>query len=193
MARLVCFGDSITARREGFSTSMLTTKLAEQLETFEVFNEGKSGGDTCDALQRIEDVQQHDPDVVTVLFGSNDAAFHKMVDLDTYKANLIEIVRRLQPAKSILITPPPVDEDMQVARTNDELEIYGRAVKEVSKETGSDCIDLFSEMISMNDYKEILHGSLNDGLHFGEKGYNVLVPMIVDKLQSIDLDSDIQL
>jgi isoamyl acetate esterase len=34
MLKLVCFGDSITARKEGLDTPMLTTKLARQFGRF---------------------------------------------------------------------------------------------------------------------------------------------------------------
>lgn len=80
MKTFVCFGDSLTARKEGFEEPMLTTKLAKQLNQYEFINAGVSGDNTVDGLSRIEqDVIAHKPDGVTVLFGANDAAFHKSV------------------------------------------------------------------------------------------------------------------
>lgn len=67
MLKMVCFGDSLTARKEGFDNPMLTSKLSSILENFEVINAGVSGDNTFDALFRIEnDVIKHNPDLITV-------------------------------------------------------------------------------------------------------------------------------
>lgn len=67
MLKMVCFGDSLTARKEGFDKPMLTSKLSSILGNFEVINAGVSGDNTFDALSRIEnDVIKHNPDLITV-------------------------------------------------------------------------------------------------------------------------------
>lgn len=185
MLRMVCFGDSLTARKEGFDKPMLTSKLSAILKSFEVINAGVSGDNTCDALLRIEsDVVKHNPDVVTVLFGANDAAFHKQIDLKTFKENLYKIVHILKPERTVLISPAPVDERVQFARTNKVLFAYAAAVKEVSVETNSHFIDFFSELISVENYPQKLKGLENDGLHFGEEGYDFLVQLIKKKIEA---------
>lgn len=186
MLKLVCFGDSITARKEGLDKPMLTTKLAEQLDGFEVINAGVSGNNTIDALTRIEkDVIKNNPDIVTVLFGANDAAFHKMIDLETFKTNINKITEMLTPKRTILITPAPVDEKVQFARTNEVLSQYACEVEKVAAETGSHFIDFYSRMIALDDYPQMLIGVKNDGLHFGERGYDFLVSLIVEKINEI--------
>ncbi|WP_223254219.1 GDSL-type esterase/lipase family protein [Halobacillus halophilus] len=168
MKTFVCFGDSLTARKEGFEEPMLTTKLAKQLNQYEFINAGVSGDNTVDGLSRIEqDVIAHKPDGVTVLFGANDAAFHKSVPLDLYKKNLYKIVERISPEKTILISPAPVDEKVQKARTNEVLDQYASAAREVAEDTGCHFIDFFHQMISLEDYPIKLRGIKNDGLHFG--------------------------
>ncbi|MFG6115753.1 GDSL-type esterase/lipase family protein [Halobacillus sp. MO56] len=186
MLKLVCFGDSITARKEGRATPMLTTKLAEQVDGFEVINAGVSGNNTIDAISRIEnDVIKHDPDLVTVLFGANDAAFHKVVDLEIYKTNIYKITEMIKPERTILITPSPVDEKVQFARTNEVLLDYASAVKQVAGDTECHFIDLFSKVIALDDYPQILKGIRNDGLHFGDKGYDFLVCLLVEKIKEV--------
>ncbi|SET37637.1 Lysophospholipase L1 [Salinibacillus kushneri] len=188
MLRLVCFGDSITARKEGCSKPMLTTKLSSELENFDIINAGVSGDNTCDALTRIEkDVIKFNPDLVTVLFGANDAAIHKMFDIYTYKTNLYKITHLVKPQKIIFITPSPVDENSQFARTNDTLSKYALVVKQVANDTGSQYIDLFNEMISLENYPKILKGLRDDGLHFGEEGYNFLSGLITKKINEMFL------
>lgn len=189
--KLVCFGDSITARTEGKDCPLLTLKLKEKLSSnWEVINGGVPGNNTFDALQRIEkDVLIHKPDLVTVLFGANDAAFHKMVQLHDYERNLKDIVRMITPRKTILISPAPVDESVQHARTNAVLKQYSDCVKEVSVATGSHYIDLFSNMLDLQNLSDILRGSRNDGLHFGELGYDYLSDIIYKKLQILFFES----
>ncbi|RDW18218.1 esterase [Oceanobacillus arenosus] len=186
MVKIVCFGDSITARKEGFSNPMLTAKLENQLDNVTIINAGVSGNNTNDALSRIEsDVMKHHPDLVTVLFGANDAAFHKLIDLEIYKSNLYKIVALLNPKSTILISPAPVDEKVQFARTNEVLSHYASTVKQVAEDTGSQSIDFFAEMIALKDYPKKLKGIKNDGLHFGEEGYDFLVRLIVCKINEI--------
>lgn len=182
--KLVCFGDSITARTEGHDRSLLTIKLKSKLsEEWEVINAGVPGNNTFDAIERIQkDVLIHNPDIVTVLFGANDAAFHKMVQLLDYKRNLTDIVTILSPKRVILISPAPVDERLQHARTNVVLKQYAEVVREVSLATGSHYVDFFSSMMGFHNLTEILRGHRNDGLHFGELGYDYLSDLISEKI-----------
>ncbi|MGQ4668694.1 SGNH/GDSL hydrolase family protein [Metabacillus halosaccharovorans] len=186
MVKLVCFGDSITIRKEGLSKPILTSKLASKLENFELINAGVAGNNTYDALLRIDnDVLKYNPDLVTVLFGTNDAAFHKMIDLEDYKFNLYRITQLIKPHKTILITPPPVDEKVQYARNNLVLKKYSQVVKQVANDSGSQYIDLFNKMISLENFPKILEGLSNDGLHFGEDGYDFLVNLIINKIKDM--------
>jgi isoamyl acetate esterase len=116
------------------------------LDGFELINAGVPGNNTIDAISRIEnDVLKHTPDLVTVLFGANDAAFHKMVDLNTYKNNIYKITQIIKPERTILISPAPVDEKVQFARSNEVLFDYASAVKQVAFDTGSHFTDFFQK------------------------------------------------
>jgi lysophospholipase L1-like esterase len=184
MPNLVCFGDTITARTEGHLEPLLTLKLKSKLPDWEIINTGVPGNNTFDAVQRIDrDVLTHNFDLVTVLFGANDAAFHKVVELKDYQSNLMEIVRKITPLKTILISPAAVDEDLQHARTNAVLKNYSEVVQDVSIKTGCHFIDLYSRMITTPNYQEMLKGEKKDGLHFGELGYDFLSDNIVMKMK----------
>lgn len=187
--KLVCFGDSITSRTEGYDRPLLTINLTLKLgKAWEIINAGVPGNHTFDALERIQrDVLTHNPDLVTVLFGANDAAHHKRVQLVDYKRNLTDIVTILSPKKVILISPSPVDERVQHARTNLELKEYAEAVKEVSEATGSQYIDFFSKMMGFRNVSELLKGQRNDGLHFGELGYDYLSDEIKKEVLNYEL------
>ncbi|GAV11856.1 GDSL-type esterase/lipase family protein [Paenibacillus sp. NAIST15-1] len=182
--KLVLFGDSITARTEGHERPLISIKLEDKLRgNWEIINAGVPGNTTSDALERIEkDVLIHNPDFVTVLFGANDAASHTRVQLNDFERNLTNIVTAITPQKTILISPAPVDEGLQHTRTNAVLKQYAEVVRAISLATGSHHIDLFTSMVSLQNLSEILRGLLNDGLHFGELGYDYLSNIISDEL-----------
>ncbi|MGG3522954.1 SGNH/GDSL hydrolase family protein [Bacillus pseudomycoides] len=184
---LVCFGDSITADETFWNgTPRLTPRLQEQFPNSKVENAGVPGDNTFDALRRIEeDVLSYEPTFVTAFFGANDAAFHKQVSLQEYKENLIEIVKKISPEKVLLISPAPVDEERQHARTNEVLSQYAKVVEEVAKQTGSYFLDLHSHMIQELDYMRFVENEDRDGLHFGETGYEYLSALIGEKLKGI--------
>jgi lysophospholipase L1-like esterase len=104
---VACFGDSITHGPY--------PKLLGQLLPIEVINAGIGGNTTRNGLARIQkDVLDHRPDVVVVLFGTNDSrldapAVH--VPIPKYEANLTEIIQRCRQinAKVVLGTPPPIN------------------------------------------------------------------------------------
>ncbi|WJE50886.1 SGNH/GDSL hydrolase family protein [Bacillus cereus] len=187
MNTLVCFGDSITDGETFWNgESRLTPRLQSLFPNWKVVNAGVSGDNTFDALKRIEeDVLFYEPTFVTVFFGANDAAFHKQVSLQEYKENLIEIVKRISPEKVLLISPAPVDEERQHARTNEVLLQYAKVVEEVTKQTGSHFLDLHSHMIGELNYKKFVENEERDGLHFSAVGYEYLSELIGRKLKEI--------
>ncbi|MBO1581487.1 SGNH/GDSL hydrolase family protein [Bacillus sp. XF8] len=187
MNTLVCFGDSITAEETFWNgESRLTPRLQNLFSDWKVENAGVPGDNTFDALRRIEeDVLSYEPTFVTVFFGANDAAFHKQVSQQEYKENLIEIVKKISPEKVLLISPAPVDEERQHARTNEVLLQYAKVVEEVAEQTGSHFLDLHSCMIQELDYKKFVENEERDGLHFSAVGYEYLAALIGEKLKEI--------
>ncbi|PZX04555.1 lysophospholipase L1-like esterase [Psychrobacillus insolitus] len=185
--RIVCFGDSITARKEGYPSPALTYTLGSKRKKDQFINSGISGNTTEQARVRFgQDVLSKHPDIVTVLFGANDSSVHKFVDLETFEQNIRYFTKEVGPKKVILISPAPVDEALQPNRSNEQLAKYAQVVKEIADETGSYFIDFFSFFYSKPNYKELLVGEKNDGLHFGEAGYEILSDLIVQKLSEID-------
>lgn len=188
MTTVVCFGDSITARKEGNPSSALTYKLSHKLPNYNFINAGVSGNTTEQAIERFAaDVIAKKPDYVTILFGSNDSATYRLVDLELFKRNITTFAKVIGPSKTILISPPPVDESLQENRSNESLLQYTTVVREVAEETGSHYIDFFTAMYSREDYKELLVGEKGDGLHFGDAGYDMLSDLIAQKLMEINL------
>lgn len=187
MTTVVCFGDSITARKEGHPTSALTYKLSKKLPNYQFINAGISGNTTEQAIERFAaDVIAKKTDYVTILFGANDSATYRLVDLELFRRNITTFAKVIGPAKTILITPSPVDESLQESRSNELLQQYAEVVREVAEETKSHFIDFFTAMYSRENYKQLLVGEKNDGLHFGNAGYEILSDLIVQKLEEIN-------
>ncbi|MFQ3545075.1 GDSL-type esterase/lipase family protein [Halobacillus rhizosphaerae] len=183
MKKIICFGDSLTARREGHETSLLTKLIQQKRPEDCLINAGVSGDNTRQAIQRLEeDVLNYQPDLVFVLFGSNDAAMHKQVPIEEYHRNLEWITDQIGPDKVILVTPPPVDENLQKSRSNQTLELYGTAVKEVAQLNQTKLLP-FYDLLKDLDYPDILKGVKNDGLHFGEKGYKLLAEWMLEEIK----------
>lgn len=107
-ADIVCFGDSIT--HHGYS-EILGKKLG-----LKAVNAGVAGNSTADGLKRIQkDVVSHDPDIVILLFGTNDGrvdAPKKHVPVAQYAANLNQMVNACETihARVVICTLPPVNE-----------------------------------------------------------------------------------
>lgn len=183
---VVTFGDSLTYRFEGESTHMLTKKLTQLIPELNWINAGVPGDDVVLARKRFEkDVLSHHPDVVTFLFGTNDASFHHDIPVETFRRMLSEMVDLLGSKRAILITPPPVEEKKQVGkRTNERIMWYRQVVLDIAKQRHIPVIDLYQEFINHPTFPEILKGELDDGLHFGEAGYNLYAAAIVRTLKA---------
>ncbi|WP_342526299.1 SGNH/GDSL hydrolase family protein [Chryseomicrobium sp. FSL W7-1435] len=188
--KIILFGDSLTARHEGLNEPMINARLKPHFPEDIVLNKGVSGDTTNDAMKRFKkDVLAEQPDVVVIQFGSNDSSAHKHVAREMYKANLEQMVKAIGPERCILVTPPPVDEDKQTQRSNQVLESYGDAVKEVVAEYQTGFADLYKAFMDQGNLTESLRGLEDDGLHYGEAGYRIveatLVPVITEKKRAI--------
>jgi lysophospholipase L1-like esterase len=120
---IVAFGDSITlASRQPEDRrwpEIVRRRLAGRMPDREIrmINAGGGGNTSREGLQRIEqDVCSHEPDIVTVQFGGNDATPEpeRHISLKEFRDNLAQIHTRVSegsPCKTVLLTfPPLIDE-----------------------------------------------------------------------------------
>ena len=147
----VCLGDSLT---HGSMSANYVDMLAERFGNLTWVNAGVNAEVAYEALLRLDEVIKLQPDYVSILIGTNDANLQLLQDQwqvqfkinqlpgapeeDSYRQNLLEIIRRLQAetsAQITLLSLPTIGEDsdhisfQQAAR-------YSQIIKDVAEEMG---------------------------------------------------------
>ncbi|MBL8850598.1 MAG: SGNH/GDSL hydrolase family protein [Planctomycetaceae bacterium] len=149
--RICCFGDSVTGLyyHTGGNrayTDMLGLALNRAFPDakIETINAGVSGHTTVDGLGRMErDVLQHNPALVTVMFGLNDMA---RVPLDQYRANLETIIDRCHAIGADVLLCTPNDVITTTGRPVEKLVQYCDAVREVGRARHVAVCDCYNDM-----------------------------------------------
>jgi lysophospholipase L1-like esterase len=205
--RIVALGDSITngtgsagvSERETFR-DLTRRELSKRLgKTVEVVNAGVNGDVITLAANRLKtDVLDRKPDLVTVMFGGNEAGFYRpetkgfadtpRVGRLEFKAALGAIVDRLRAARItvVLMTCPPMTErywgmHLEAYRThgiNFFVKDYAQAMREVAAAKKVELIDVygaFHENRARLDY-------FPDGLHPDARGHRVIADLLVERL-----------
>lgn len=207
--RIVAFGDSTTAVREGIK-AVYAQRLAEQLPKrglpANVINAGVGGNTTADAAARFEhDVLSSNPDLVIMQFGLNDAAVDVWRDpkdttprvaLDQYEKNLRQMTATLKEKhiRIILMTPNPL------CWTPKMREMYGRppydpkdpqgfdilvknyvaAVRKIAADLHVPLVDVHAEYQKhFNDPKRSAAMLLPDGVHPNDQGHAIVADLLI--------------
>jgi lysophospholipase L1-like esterase len=161
---VVLLGDSITHGRIGVNYVDI---IEEQLgrERFEFINAGINSELAWNNLQRIDDVIQCDPDIVTVLVGTNDAnavmaevtmksyvrrmKLPRAPDIDWYRECLTTLVKRLKTdtnARIALLSIPTIGEDSNHLVFTKSSE-YSEIVHDVAKDLDVAYLPLHEKMV----------------------------------------------
>ncbi|MBE6385837.1 MAG: hypothetical protein E7048_09270 [Lentisphaerae bacterium] len=116
MAKILFFGDSITALRKNIVVA--SEMIAQKYPQHRIVNKGVGGNDTNLAKKRFEtDVLAEKPDLVIFSFGCNDAAIDVWKEKTTPRLTIEEYISNLtffidevckQGGKLIFFTPPPM-------------------------------------------------------------------------------------
>ncbi|NUQ65844.1 MAG: SGNH/GDSL hydrolase family protein [Pirellulales bacterium] len=208
--RIVALGDSITngvgpagVTEADTFREILRRELSERLGSkVEVFNAGVNGDIVTLAERRLKsDVLDRRPDIVTVMFGGNEAGFYRpetqgfadtpRVPRDRFKAALTEIVDclRAEGITVVLMTCPPMTErywGMHLPAYRDNginflVKDYAQAMRDVAAEKGVELIDVYRAF-------QQKPGSLDyfpDGLHPDARGHRVIADRLVERLARI--------
>lgn len=158
---VVCHGDSITAGAHLSAKDRYPAVLETMQPGAKVVNAGIGGNTSSQGLARLErDVLRHTPDVVVLLFGTNDSVLTAeakyRVPVERYRKNLREMILRCRKAGAdvILCTLLPIIPEPYYMRHPKEfydaegglekiLHRYHSAVMEVGKELKVPVVDLY--------------------------------------------------
>lgn len=185
---VVCFGDSLTFA--GYPAEL------EKIFPVRALNAGLGGNSSRQGLARLErDVLSHQPDVVIVLFGTNDTridAPHVHVPLPEYERNLTEIIQKSQNAGAavIIATMPPIDSEPYFQRHDkalfeavggleELLNTYRAAVVRVAQATEIEIVDLHQKLLHDPDWLDA------DGVHPTPDGSRTIARLFAETLSKV--------
>jgi len=179
---IVAFGDSITAGyavRRGFPY-FWREALARKYPSarIELHNEGVSGDTSFDGLARLGwSVLPHRPDLVTMNFGINDAAYG--ISIEEFSSNLVEMAERIQAecgSEVILLSSQP----LLTAGFNDLVLRYYNALEAVAKEMGLGYVDVYGAWMECAEAGVPLESLILSGLdHPNEAGYRIIAEALM--------------
>jgi lysophospholipase L1-like esterase len=208
---IVMFGDSTTALRPGAVQKVYSVRVSEALQgigsTMTVHNAGIGGNTTRDARKRFErDVLRHQPKVIVMQFGINDAAVDvwkkppataARVPLAEYEANLRALIdeARKQKAKVILMTTnpvrwtsrlkevygkPPYRADVEDGFDAPFLAGYNEALRMLAKELDVPLVDVRAAYPGFaTQHKTTIDRLLLDGMHPNDLGHQLVSELLV--------------
>ncbi|OQS00293.1 hypothetical protein THRCLA_06055 [Thraustotheca clavata] len=190
---IVLAGDSITQYSANPSVLGYHTLLVQDyVRHADVLNRGFAGWTTKDYLTNaippiVAQMKNAPPMLVTILLGSNDAVLpgtYGHADESEYEANLMKIATSFTDAfpntKLLLITPPPVDDTLQIGqRSNALLSTYVEGCKRVGKQLGIPVLDLYTKFLAQNASSLYL---LGDGVHLNADGNRALHDLLLDAI-----------
>ncbi len=188
---IVTLGDSITKGvRSGVTVeqtfaSLVEKRLAAAGRSIRVVNVGVGGERTDQALQRFDRVLRHKPDVVTIMYGTNDSYVDKgkttsRITVDEYRKNLNRIVTELlrRGIKPVLMTEPRWSDKAGTngigENPNAKLEPFVRACRDVAKEWRVPLVDHFANWSTARNAGADLHAWTTDGCHPNPDGHRKL-------------------
>jgi lysophospholipase L1-like esterase len=208
--RIVALGDSITngtrlaGVKEAETFRQITRReLTEKLgKTVEVINAGVNGDIAPLAIKRLKrDVLDQNPDIVTVMFGGNEAGFYRpetngfadtpRVEREQFKAALGTLVDRLREAQItvVLMTCPPMTgrywgvhlEPYRKHGINFLVQDYAQTMRDVAAEKHVALIDVYRAF----DSNRVRLGYFPDGLHPDARGHRVIADLLVEQLSRV--------
>jgi lysophospholipase L1-like esterase len=197
---IVTLGDSITKGVRGGVTagqtfaSVIEQRLTEDRRSVDVINVGIGGERTDQALRRLNRVLSHKPDIVTVMYGTNDSYVDKgktasRITVDEYRANLNQIVSQLlrRGIQPVLMTEPrwsdKAGQNGIGESPNVKLEPFVQACREVAQQWRVPLVDHFANWTTAREDGVDLHTWTTDGCHPNVDGHVKLADAMLPVLK----------
>eukprot|EP00913_Durusdinium_trenchii_P013424 g12605.t1 len=199
---IVTLGDSITKGvRPGVTpkqtfAAMLEAKLKQKGISARVINVGIGGERTDQALKRMKRVLVHRPDIVTVMYGTNDSYVDRgkkttRISRAQYRANLKRIVAELlrRGIQPILMTEPRIADNAHPNGLGEDcnirLEPFVVDCRAVAKEWRVPLVDHFAEWSAARKSGIKLRTWTTDGVHPNPFGHGKLASRMLPVVQNV--------
>lgn len=199
---IVTLGDSITKGvRSGVTTqqtfaSLLETQLEQNGRAVRVVNVGIGGERTDQAWKRLDRIIGLKPDIVTVMYGTNDSYVDQgktdsRISSEEYHKNLTKIVAKLLNAgiEPVLMTEPRWADD---ARTNGlgespnkRLEPYLELCRKTAREWRLPLVDHYAAWTKARGHGVNLHDWTTDGCHPNPTGHQKIAQALLPIIQKV--------
>ncbi len=193
----VGLGDSLTAQSSsyvGLSWSpKVEAKTGLEFKNCGIGSTCLAGNGTNAFWKRLAAVEAYDPDLVTILGGSNDLAYNIPIgtsaeytkpinekDTDTFKGAYSYIIETLLTWKASLRI---VIMTTAFGDNNDGYKEYADACKDVAAYYGLPCVDLYGKM-GLNKLTSSIYTS--DNLHWNAAGSQIVASLLISKLNEIN-------
>ena len=197
---IVTLGDSITkGARTGVTdkqtfASLIEVGLRDSGQPVRVTNVGIGGERTDQALKRLGKVLELRPDVVTIMYGTNDSYVDKgktasRISRDQYRDNLVRLVTELlwRGITPVLMTEPRWADDAKPngvgEHPNVRLEKYVEACREVAALWRVPLVDHFAGWSKAKKDGVTLREWTTDGCHPNPAGHIVLARTMLPVLE----------
>ena len=128
--KIVLFGDSLFGQ---FGKNRIL-KLEAMIPGSDVYNCAAGGWDSNDCVKKAPYIARLKPDIMILSLGTNDASSWKLVDIETFKINVPQIINAFTDSRIIYMLPPPSDESKQPhdrLRKNETLKQYYDVAKNI--------------------------------------------------------------
>jgi acyl-CoA thioesterase I len=163
---VACVGDSIT---EGVGSADWVAMLRDRVgsQSVQVVNAGVAGDLSANVLRRLDTVIQCDPDVITLMIGTNDVAaeyfgsvgrfflklkgIRQAPTIKWYSENVSSILQRLRSethARIAVIEIPMLGEDL-TSEMNDCVNRYNDALHAIAEKQGISCLPLHKRLVDL--------------------------------------------
>jgi len=193
---IIALGDSITKGvREGVTAeqtfaALMEEELRHEIPSVRVVNEGIGGERTDQAIQRLPQILELHPHLVTVMYGTNDSyidpgASASRLTVDQYRANLERIVTELlrHGVLPVLMTEPRWSDDATAdgrgENPNVPLEPFMVACRETAAKWRVPLVDHFEHWTKAREQGTNLRDWTTDGCHPNPAGHRELADLIV--------------
>ncbi len=130
----------------------------------------------------MQQITKAEPTLVFVAYGGVEAQEGE-VGLARFKEGLNKLLDKIDSlgAKSILLSPIPVvynDSSANVAKRNEDIELYAAAIAKMATERGKQFIDIYRPILEISQKNNILE----NGVHLNELGYYYLATVLEKSL-----------